>query len=545
MLTVSMVTLVVWVSFTRPFSALYSVLHSHQSLVAQATLSSSRRGQEARRYFVDMSATDLAGYGPYFQQQQHQPLPESGQTPKNQHEVSSASQHPKTFDPDFSRKKHDVISQPRRGQYFDTMRQDWQGRRIESLRQNRDAVLLSHNQGTFIDDPRNPQATQGRVSWSSSRRKRKSFDAYQQSHVRFAVAVITTRRPASPSSPGGSSAEMDYVLQSAAALHAMFRESDLFAGSVLFVCNVDTFPENHAHAVFLRRFLHFVERFGDSSFNVSAAQSLKYGSGGSFAKLDKERFDYMFCLQSALAFNPRYVIMVEDDAVPHSDLPHVLGDVIMRITRRRKSTVCYGSSEFSISSCRYSSSQDQSRPGAANNTTKEEVTSNFAFLKLYLPEKWRGFYLFDPLRLLDLLSVGVVGASLYIALACVTSPRPWAFQPTWRTFFCGVLLSVLVACLVGRQNLNELRRISKHLYRVEPSPGCCTPAILYPADVIPSLLTWLADSPSKKPLDMRIDGLARHLGLPAFCVEPVLFRHIGMVSSLGHTSKQPEEFLLV
>ena len=69
--------------------------------------------------------------------------------------------------------------------------------------------------------------------------------------------------------------------------------------------------------------------------------------------------------------------------------------------------------------------------------------------------------------------------------------------------------------------------------------------MLYPSDVVPFLMTWLAESPVDKPMDINIDSMAGFLGLPGLCVEPVLFRHIGMSSTLGHSSDRPEEFLLV
>ena len=66
--------------------------------------------------------------------------------------------------------------------------------------------------------------------------------------------------------------------------------------------------------------------------------------------------------------------------------------------------------------------------------------------------------------------------------------------------------------------------------------------MLYPSEVVPFLMTWLAEGPVAKPMDIRIDSMAGFLGLPGLCVEPVLFRHIG---TLGHSSDRPEEFLLV
>ncbi|KAK7445687.1 hypothetical protein BaRGS_00040327 [Batillaria attramentaria] len=572
-LLVVMATLVAWVSFTRPFAVLFPLLHSQESLTAAAAARSDVRGKEAKAYFT--SLPERAEKAETFRTdrrrqnlQNYNSDQQDGPGSRTHHVFGSKLHRQELHDYDADVLRHNMQGYDadtlRHSQGYYDLRHKPQSYDIDSLRHSPqgydtdpvpynhfeyDEDTLSQNQQIFGAAPQPLQPhLRNDVNVFRQTREDLSEEPSRQSDVRFAIAIITTRRPA-PSVRDGSPGEMDYVLQSATPLHAMIQKDGALADSVLFVCNVDRVPERHSYAVFLKDYLHYAERFGTSSFNVSTPTT-KIPDAKKLpdvfkddSRLEKERHDYMFCMQAALTFDPRYVIMVEDDAVPHADLPDVLEDVLRRITTRRNSTVCMGSTEYSISPCSYSL---RSKPRRRFKIA-ENVTSNFAFVKLFLPEKWRGFYLYDPLRFLDLLSVGVVGAGVYLFLLCISSPRPSAFEPKWRTFVTGVLLSLLIAWLVGRQNLNELRRVSKHFYRVEPSPGCCTPAILYPADIIPPLMAWLAESPYDvdQPLDMRIDGIARMLDLPAFCVEPVLFRHIGMVSTLGHKSKQPEEFLLV
>ena len=360
--------------------------------------------------------------------------------------------------------------------------------------------------------------------------------------VKFVIVIITTQRPA-PKADDDEGAP-GYLLQTASKIHAEIHQAGVLNGSFLFVCNVDTHPTKHEDAVYLRDYIPFVELHGRSSHSValqSPKHKLSYSQLYHNTVVEKERWDYIFCLHSAVALIPKtdYIMILEDDVIPLPDMSIVLQDVLERIRfpeKSRNPELCSGVLSFLLSTLTHS---------VVSNESETPRVRKFAFLKLYLPEKWRGFYLFDFLRMTDLASFAAVGSGAVLVLSWICSANPKLFRPSWLNFFEGVIFSLLVCFLVGRVNVNELRRASKHLYRVQPSPGCCTPAMLYPSDVVPFLMTWLAESPVDKPMDISIDSMAGFLGLPGLCVEPVLFRHIGMSSTLGHSSDRPEEFLLV
>lgn len=368
--------------------------------------------------------------------------------------------------------------------------------------------------------------------------------------VKFVIVVITTERVALER--GEAEGDSGYLLQTAAKMHAEIHRVGPMNGSFLFVCNVDTNPEKHGDAVFLRDYIPFVELHGSSSYSLNLEppkRKLPYPQLYHNTAVDKERWDYIFCLHSALALTPRseYVMVLQDDVIPLPDMSIVLEDVLERIRFPEKSKKAeLRASVLSLPVPILSLPVPEKRTHFTASTEIEpECVRSFAFLKLYLPEKWRGFYLLDPLRMIDLASFAVLGAAVFLVLLRISFPNPKSFRSSWLKLLEGLVFSTTLCLLVGRANLNELRRASKHFYRLQPAPGCCTPAMLYPADVLPVLMTWLAESPAAMPVDMRIDGIAGSLGLPGLCVEPVLFRHIGMSSTLGHSSERPEEFLLV
>ena len=69
--------------------------------------------------------------------------------------------------------------------------------------------------------------------------------------------------------------------------------------------------------------------------------------------------------------------------------------------------------------------------------------------------------------------------------------------------------------------------------------------MLYPARVLPFLVTWLAESPETSKVDLRIAEFFRHYDIPAYYIEPNVVRHVGMVTSLSKSYVKPvEEFVL-
>ncbi|KAK7505534.1 hypothetical protein BaRGS_00003279 [Batillaria attramentaria] len=424
------------------------------------------------------------------------------------------------------------------------------------------------------------------------------------SRVSVAVGIITIRRQNS-----NSSEDVGYVMQTAAVLHDLIKRSPagtIFADSIVFVCNVDRNPEHHTDAVFLKKHFDFVERYGVTSFGASELKKQRTpGSTFPYRETDdrnvhdRERYDYMFCLQAARDLDPQFVLLMEDDAVPHADMPNVIQHVLQRLSAPGSQL---STPELRLSASRRLNLRARSllrNPPATWTDTHQSVehsrnvssppallSTNFVFIKLYYPLRWQGFA-FEMTRMLDLLSVSVVLSVLLAAVVRIarrllpvnfyrTLSRKLVFQRNLAqslplaavvkishtllpaNFYRAlsstllfqryqvqtlVLFSMLVCLLIGRQNLNEFRRFSRFFYRLQPSPGCCTQAMLYPNDVIPDLITWLSRCRSGTHVDLCIADFVEQYSLPAYSLEPNLVRHIGLVTTLQLRNKDPEEIL--
>ncbi|XP_046545329.1 post-GPI attachment to proteins factor 4-like [Haliotis rubra] len=329
----------------------------------------------------------------------------------------------------------------------------------------------------------------------------------------LAVALLTVKRTGSDD----ANLTMEYLLQSAAALDQFAKSVEFMGRTFVFVCNVDLKPLSHKDAVDLKEYLPFTERYGSSNFhardfNVPNNNTLTYKQILHKDVYDKETYDYTYCMRVAQSLGSRYIMMVEDDAVAHKDLAPVL--------------------HYTLDN-HFGSNADQ------------QQNKSFAYLKLYYPQRWQGFAN-ESTRLLDLLSIGCVGGGCFVFILYISTfvvrGRVMVKQYGWY-FLIGLVFTMFTAIAVGRQNVLDLRRVSKHLYQFRPSPGCCTQAMLYPAHIVGALVSHMATATPGTHTDLTIYDFTRTTGIPAFQLEPNLFYHVGMHTSLKMGNKRPEEFL--
>ena len=285
------------------------------------------------------------------------------------------------------------------------------------------------------------------------------------------------------------------------------------------------------------------------------------------AAVRKETADYAAALAACLDYKPRYVLVIEDDALPRpelfTDLRHHLGSL--------------GQMYLKLSTPR-----------------SHDVMPNWAYLKLYYPEKWSGFEL-HQVTLLSLVSCVLGGISLALFRAAfkaisrmhehqlgqiLESHRSrflcrsisGIYEPcgmvnaftrlrrtgaliycdgncNWflrfaRTFsdramlvraaqFTIIWLSILFA--LGKPNLDELRFVHSQLRRLVPADPCCTPAVVYPYKSAMLLRNHIVGnvSSARPETDLYIDDFFRNiLKIQSFLAMPYLVEHVGFVSSL-------------
>ena len=221
---------------------------------------------------------------------------------------------------------------------------------------------------------------------------------------------------------------------------------------------------------------------------------------------ERGKDDYVFCLRTAAGrFRSRYYLVLEDDVLVRDGALESVNFVM--------------------------------------NYFGLFAADDWLFLKLYYPDKWSG-YGRSVDTLAELAGYSVLGGSLVAAAAsrrllnCRSMPRSfWVVS--------GSVFAALVCVGVGRQYVESWRGHFASTHRLVAAPGCCTQATLYPARVVPDVVTHLrrVRSDYDFSVDVALDGLAQLRGLRRHLLQPNVVKHIGLVSSLRRNSKSAIHFL--
>ena len=262
----------------------------------------------------------------------------------------------------------------------------------------------------------------------------------------------------------------------------------------LFVCNVDNKPASYDEIKTLPATIPTFERY----------------SQGEKPPMDifEEKQDYVFCMEETLKLNLSYVFLLEDDAYPHSQLIPVLEHVIHYHIERRNAV------------------------GAQYR--------NVTYVKFYHPDRLLGYLSLEAERIPELVGASVVfGTILFLFYMHVVAG--WKQNKVYVAWALCMAYCCLVCLFIGRQNLLELRRLSPHLYQVTPAPSCCTPAMLYPkrgGEIIASHLKRVKCMRSFGK-DMALEEIRKRETFVGLLVQPNVFEHIGMYSSVREDMVDP------
>ena len=303
--------------------------------------------------------------------------------------------------------------------------------------------------------------------------------------IEFSIVLMTSFR----------TPNTHYLLQVAARLLPQVRHDG--GKSVITILNCDAHPEQNKDALYLSNFVTMV--------NCSVPVV-------SDAVHSRQKDDYVLGLRTAVKHNATYVLMIEDDAVPSEDFLSHLRFVLKhkmpwKFLKRR---------------------------------------NDWAFLKLYYPEKWQGF---GWPELPELIVIGFVGGcfAVWMDLKCRARIRR-KLLPLVCSFIVWSAYFVLVACSVKRTHLIELRKLFlPFMYSVVKAPGCCIPGVLFQKSHALELANYLESIQCgvNYPVDVAMDDFADKRNLERYLVVPNMFSHIGLHSSLNNRLKHYAEFYLM
>ena len=359
--------------------------------------------------------------------------------------------------------------------------------------------LLCHKLGfsTYFAKPKEPykileaeneertnKAKEILKSFKQSATSLRSFD--QARRIDFSIVLLTAYR----------SSNTHYLLQVAARLLPQVTNDE--GKSVITVLNSDPQSGRNEDALYLSDFLTVINT---SSAHLMSHVSLK----------SREKDDYIEGLETALQYNSTYVLMIEDDALPSENLLKDLRFVLKHKMRWKFL----------------------------------KKRSDWAFLKLYYPEKWQGY---GWPELPELILIGALGGCLGVWLDLKFRNRTRNKKLSlYCTFIVWTVYFILAVYTVGRVHWIELRKLSPLMYSVVKAPGCCTPGVLYQRSHARDLANFLktVNCNDKYPMDVAIDDFAKKSNLERYLVMPNMVSHIGVHSSLSSQLKDFAEFYLM
>lgn len=293
-----------------------------------------------------------------------------------------------------------------------------------------------------------------------------------------------------------------YLTQTIAKLYTLQQEylseskGNDYLTSVITVCNVDPDVSSYTEDAQLNWLVPHIYRFPKPPSRTSARFVNHIN--------ENEKQDYVFCLNQSLALNPKYVLLLEDDAFPLNDTFHVLADTIKHHVH--------------------------SYTSHGEGIVRRD---NLAFVKFFHPERLLSYTRRPDVHLsTELLSASLVLGSLifYLHRSILTETNQISLYYTW---FGWIMYSMLVLICVGHVNVFAVMiYFAPNLYNVRPAPSCCTPAILYPSTRAGEVINYMNATRCRKRYakDSVLDDLLADTGLKALYREPNIFKHIGMYS---------------
>ena len=241
----------------------------------------------------------------------------------------------------------------------------------------------------------------------------------------------------------------------------------------------------------------------------------------SWAFKEKHKRGYVFCLNHTANPNAAYVMMVEDDSIPHDNLFDVLREITQRYGTLRSTDDRQGLDVkgLSLEHVRFGTFQKKST----------------VFFKLYHPQRLLGFLALDQERLPELLASSSCTACLLLTVYYFVQVRHQKniLENIGKVYMTLFIICLIAYILVGRVHLIEFRcLLSPHLYYLTPSPSCCTPAIVYPRHSIAPIVQYLDNiTCSHLYMDHALDSYISQPDKHAYLVQPNVFDHVGMYSA--------------
>ena len=290
--------------------------------------------------------------------------------------------------------------------------------------------------------------------------------------------------------------------------------------SDVFICNVHPGPGTHREADDLVSYATTIKRFPNHTVEHVVMDPF-----------DRERSDYVYCLEQALSFNTEFVVLLQDDAIPKTAFFSQVAKLLMSTKMEQQFDHLHSHAKHSWDA-----------------------------IKLYYPERWQGFTL-SIRHVCELFTIGYIcglfAASLKVAY--VQFCRRFVLILTRHSYFnrhrfkthllvlTGALMGILLALASGRQHVIQEPLNYFNLYSLIPRYDCCSPGVLYTRRSVFKVIQFLNQTQCSGyyPVDVAMEQLFTDSAMDVLSIQPNILHHIGFISTIKSANPHPEEFMLI
>ncbi|XP_060588185.1 post-GPI attachment to proteins factor 4-like [Ruditapes philippinarum] len=293
-----------------------------------------------------------------------------------------------------------------------------------------------------------------------------------------------------------------YLLQTVAALIKLINRLDQnYFQIYLSICNVDLNPETYVDMNYIPEWITIFQR------DKEKRESFKN-------RYEKEREDYVFCMKNVLEQNSSFLLILEDDTLPHQDLFSVMKKEL-----------------FENDQCELKKDKFKDLFYVKLHTNSWDLN----FVRLWRWTKFLFFTGFDLGKVFELMII-----TLFLDVLIIVALKKYSkLRLSYHMFFILFIYIAWVLNVIGRQNISIVwRYILGITHEMSDATGGSLVAAFYPRASAEATVQYLNSVECDKsyPKDVALNRLARKHWQQLLLIEPPLFTHMGYHSTKGHTA---------
>lgn len=337
------------------------------------------------------------------------------------------------------------------------------------------------------------------------------FQKFQPKHkgtVDIAIAILTVpRHYHNPKTK--QEYRPHYFVQAVSRLFSLLQKQqnvDFKYSLTISICNsasrnIRSHDYNH-HQSIINRLQNYLTVFNIAKEQKTSKDNFKEN----LYDLSKQK--YASCMEHTLnKWNPKYLLILEDDVLVHDDFFQVLGYTVQYYLEKHPEGITY------------------------TNFSNQEISC----IKFHHPNHLLGYLGLERERIPELIGLSSLLATIFTYCYIKRVHTEASHREIKKIWMILLTYFIVILLLVERSTVQQFRYLfSPYLYSMTPAPSCCTQANLYTSKFARNLVHHLKEvrCSAKFGYDSAIEIFSLSKGFKMYLLQPNSVTHIGMYSSL-------------